>query len=252
MIEIKARTVKIGKNEIIRDSELLAKNGEITVLIGRNGSGKTSLLRRIFSTRGGTSDVSVLFDGTPSTSLTPREISKKASLLPQLLPGVDISVLELASIGREPYSGAFGRLSKSDTEIVKQALCTLGIEHLADRRVRTLSGGERQLAFFASVLAKDTKNIILDEPDSALDPRTARTLFAAIKKKKSEGAAILAVMHDLTRAAAVADKIYILDGGKISPPLTPEQLKASGDAERIFGLRPLSATDGECEYTVFV
>ena len=252
MIELNLKSVKIGRKEIIKDSRLLARDGEITVLIGRNGSGKTSILRRIFSTRGGTSDILVYFDGIPSASLTPREISKKASLLPQLLPDVGISVLELASLGREPYSGAFGRLSKSDTEIVKQALCTLGIEHLADRRVRTLSGGERQLAFFASVLAKDTKNIILDEPDSALDPRTARTLFAAIEKKKSEGAAILAVMHDLTRAAAVADKIYILDGGKISPPLTPEQLKASGDAERIFGLRPLSATDGECEYTVFV
>lgn len=252
MIELNLKSVKIGRKEIIKDSRLLARDGEITVLIGRNGSGKTSLLRRIFSTRGGTSGISVFFDGTPSTSLTPREISKKASLLPQLLPGVDISVLELASIGREPYSGAFGRLSKSDEEIVASALSQLGIEHLKDRSVGTLSGGERQLAFFASALAKDTKSIILDEPDASLDPRTARTLFAAIEKKKSEGAAILAVMHDLTRAAAVADKIYILDGGKISPPLTPEQLKASGDAERIFGLRPLSVADGECEYTVFV
>lgn len=252
MIEIKVSSLKIGRKEIIRNSELLARDGEFTVLLGRNGSGKTSLLRRIFSTRGGTSDISVLFDGTPSTSLTPREISKKAALLPQLLPEVNLSVRELVGLGREPYSGVFGRLSKSDEEIVASALSQLGIEHLKDRSVGTLSGGERQLAFFASALAKDTKSIILDEPDASLDPRTAGMIFDVLMKKRSEGVAILAVMHDITRAAALADKIYILDGGKISPPLTPSQLKASGYAERIFGLRPLSATDGECEYTVFV
>ena len=145
MLEIKNLSVKRARTAVLSDLTLSLPKGSITALIGKNGSGKSTLLSAI----GGTCEASgkMLLDGVSLPSLSPRERARRVSLLPQLLSAPHMTVRELVFLGRHPYRAAFSRPQEEDLRAVEDAIRRAEIEHLADRYLDEISGGERQKAY---------------------------------------------------------------------------------------------------------
>lgn len=232
MIEFKNVSLKKSGKEILKNVSLSAPDASVTVIIGKNGSGKTSLLRSLYSTRAITGEV--LVDGIPSRKMTGRELSRAVSFMPQMLPMPDISVRELIRLGRTSFAGAFGTLSVDDIKAAERVLDITGLSQISDARLPTLSGGERQRAFFAMLLAKDSNTVLLDEPSSSLDAPSRARLAAFVRELKAEGRCVVLVMHELSDAVALADRIYVMEDGKASLPMTPEEFCQSDLPLQIF------------------
>lgn len=237
MISFENLSLSYGKKHILTDADIRAEDGEVTVILGLNGSGKTSLINAVFSTRVGTSSGKVYVNGRDTRELGRRELARLVALMPQSLPSPDVSVRELVSFGRSPYLGAFARLGRAECEKVDSAMELMEISHLAERSASGLSGGEKQAAYFAMILAKDAPCVLLDEPASALDLENKKKLFSFVNALKKQGRCIILVMHDLTDAVSIADRIYVIHDGEASRPMTPSEFATSDFPLRVFGAR---------------
>ncbi len=232
MIEFRSVSLKKSGKEILKNVSLRAPDASVTVIMGKNGSGKTSLFRSLYSPRDVTGDVVV--DGISVKEMSGRELSCAVSLMPQILPMPDIRVRELVRLGRTPFAGAFGTLSASDLQVAERAIELTGLSSLSDARLTTLSGGERQRAFFAMILAKDSNTVLLDEPSSSLDAPSRAMLAAFVRALRADGRCVLLVMHDLSDAVALADTVYVMEDGEASLPMTPEEFCESDMPRRVF------------------
>ncbi|MBQ8400855.1 MAG: ABC transporter ATP-binding protein [Clostridia bacterium] len=201
-------SVSYGKNTVLRDVCFSLHPGRITVLLGKNGIGKSTLLRCLSGLQ--TYTGSILLAGEDLRTLSARERAKRIGILPQLLPQTAFSCRTLVSLGRNPYTNASGRLSAADREQVERAMERAGVSALADRNADTLSGGEKQRVFLAMLLAQDTPVLLLDEPASFLDTDARRRLFSVLRSLADDGRTVLAVLHDLTEAMELADDVVIL------------------------------------------
>src|SRR5699024_1820116 len=168
---ISTENVNIGydKRIIVKDFSVEIPKNRITAIIGANGSGKSTLLKaitRIIPYESGT----ILIDGKQISEENTKDLAKKMAILPQSPESAKgLTVGELVSYGRFPYQNNFGRLSKTDYEMVDWALEMTGIEAFKFQSVDTLSGGQRQRVWIAMALAQDTEIIFLDEPTTYLD-----------------------------------------------------------------------------------
>ena len=167
MLRAQQISLRLGSKTILKQVDFQAEAGQITVLLGRNGSGKTSLLRCLAMTQTRWHG-QVTLDGCSLRSLTPQERSRRIALLPQVLPRPPITVRTLTSYGRQPYLGWGGQLSAADEQKVQRAMEQAEIAAHAEDLVCHCSGGERQLAYFAMLLAQDTPVVLLDEPTASL------------------------------------------------------------------------------------
>ncbi len=251
MIEWKNVSYKIMGKTILNDVSLFARDGEISVIIGKNGSGKTSLIRTAFLTRGKGLSGEILINGKPKRDFSHGEFDRKIALMPQNLPTPDISVEELVRLARSPWSGIFGRLHEKDIEAAERAMDSLDLLHLRKASLLTLSGGERQRAYFAMLIAKDAENIFLDEPSSSLDLPSKAELLSFVKALKADGKCVILVMHDLSDALRIADKIYLMDAGKISPSMSVSEFVSSDIPERIFSSKPYKIVTESGEDIIF-
>ena len=251
MIEFKNTDVKIGKRTLLKDAALTINDGEITVILGKNGSGKTTLLSTVFLTRDRGTAEKISIDGTPLPSLSKREVASLVSLMPQVLPTPKMSVRELVELGISAKKGPFSTLTDEEKRRVESAISALGLSDLSDSLVHDLSGGERRRAFFALILAREGKNVILDEPYDSLDPPSRSDLHRFIRMLKEEGRATAIVMHDLSDAVGIADKIYVLDQKRVSRAMTPDEFCSSDIPERVFSSRPYKLSTENGEITVF-
>ena len=224
------------------ESELLAhinfglRAGEIAVLLGRNGVGKTTLLRTV------TGEVRyegcILAGGTPLKALTARERARRVSLLPQHLPAPALSVREVVAMGFSPIAA---RLSPTQWQAVDETLEQLSLSSLAQRPLCTLSGGERQRAFLATVLLQNAPVLLMDEPTTYMDLSFRSRFFSLLSEQKTCGKTILLVLHDLAEAVAVADRILLLEDGTLSFDGTPSQFIREEVAQKHFSVRHYTA-----------
>jgi iron complex transport system ATP-binding protein len=207
--------VTLGGNRVVDALTAEVAEGEWVALIGPNGAGKTTALRAVAGL--------VAYDGRvrlfthDAATLTRRQRARVLALVPQvpLIPG-DISVREYALLGRTPYVGYFGAEGRADHAAVDAALEQLDLTAFADRRLDTLSGGERQRATLARSLAQDAPILLLDEPTAALDVgRQQQVLELVDALRASRGLTVLSTMHDLTLAGQYADRLLLLDGGRL-------------------------------------
>lgn len=251
MIEAQNVCLNLGQKKILNHVNFRAQTGQITALLGRNGSGKTSLLRCIAGTQERYTG-EITLDGTPIRQMRSSERARKISLLPQVLPRPPVTVAELAAFGRQPYLGPGGRLDDRDRAAVEEAMKRAGIASHRKGLVCHLSGGERQLAYFALMLAQDTPAVLLDEPASSLDAEYQRMVYAILRRMRSEGKTVSVILHDLSDALELADYIYVLDRGENCFSGTPDVFLQSDVPVRIFGLEPRRVMDamGTC-YTIF-
>ena len=242
--------IKNGK-AILKNVDLRAHKGGITVLMGKNGSGKTSLLRCISGAYTGYGG-EIFYGDTRLTGLSAVKRSRIVSVMPQILPQPAVTVAELVAFGRRPYAGYGGRLSAADKEKVVFSMESAGILPHKNDAVCNLSGGERQIAFFAMILAQDTPAVLLDEPTANLDAEYRRRVFGFMKAMRDGGKTVIATLHSPEDAVELADRICVMRDGEIDFSGTAEEFMISGQPERNFGLRPLKAFSPECgELTVF-
>lgn len=193
---------------IAADINAQIKGGELTCLTGRNGTGKSTLMRTLagfLKPLGG----SALLDGRDVSRLSPAERSHLISVV--LTDRVDVDgmrVKDLVSVGRQPYTGFFGKMSSDDEEVVNKAIADVGMTDFAGRQVNSLSDGERQKVMIAKALAQQTPVILLDEPTAFLDYPSKKEMFQMLSQLcHKQGKAVLVSTHDLDIALPIADSV---------------------------------------------
>ena len=252
MIICKDVRLTYRKKNILNGADFEAEAGKITVLLGRNGCGKTSLLRCIAGARHH-SKGEILLNGKDNKKLSPAERGKILSVMVQNLPSPPVSVRELASFGRQPYLAYGGRPGENDRIKIQKAMELTGILSHERDMVNKLSGGERQLAFFTMLLVQDTPIVLLDEPTSNLDAEYRRRVYDTMKKMRDGGKTVVATLHCLEDAVMLADKIYVMDKGKTVFKGSAKEFSESEIPESIFGLKPLKVkSEDNRELTVFL
>ena len=229
-------SLKGGKNNLVNEGlRLMLRPGEVTCLLGLNGAGKSTLLRTLCGFQkplGG----SIHLQGKPLTDYSQRLFSLTVGVvLTEKTNAGGITVYELVSLGRHPYTGFFGQLKKTDHAIIKQSLEAAGIAHKAKNYVSELSDGERQKAMIAKALAQQCPIILLDEPTAFLDVTSRiETMVLLRKLAKEQNKAILLSTHDLELAIQMGDCIWLQAKGQSMICGTPEDLILSGDFSSFF------------------
>ncbi|MFE5603669.1 siderophore ABC transporter ATP-binding protein CdtA [Streptomyces coelicoflavus] len=232
-------TVAYDGVDVVHDAGVRLRPGEVTVLVGPNGSGKSTLLRTVARLQRARTATIAIDGTTDALALTSREFSRHVALLTQGRPTPGgLTVRDVVEFGRYPYRGRWGRPDPDGPAAVDRALALTGVDELADRGADHLSGGQLQRVWLASCLAQETGVLLLDEPTTYLDLRYQVELLDLIRDLADDhGIAVGVVLHDLDQAAAVADRITLLEAGRIvadGPPedvLTPERLTA------VYGIR---------------
>jgi iron complex transport system ATP-binding protein len=222
VIALEAVSVRFGRHEVVRGVTAEVARGEWVALIGPNGAGKTTLLRAIAGLVPASG--SIVVGGTPVIRLGRREIARRIALVPQIpaMPPA-LTVTEYVTLGRTPYISYLATESRRDLEAVEQSLRRLELSELADRLLGSLSGGERQRAVLARALVQDAPVLLLDEPTSALDIGHQQQALELLDSLRADaGLTLVAAMHDLTLAAQYADRVLLMDGGRVVADGDPE------------------------------
>ena len=211
-------------------------NGELTCLLGRNGIGKSTLLRTLSACQPaleGEIVISSTQPPSPITSLTDKQLSRLIGIVLTEKPDVqNMTIEELVGMGRSPYTGFWGTLDDEDKKIVGEAIQLVGIENLQGRMVHTLSDGERQKVMIAKALAQQTPIIYLDEPTAFLDfPSKVETMQLLRRLALEEQKTIFLSTHDVELSLQLADKIWLMEPGHLSVG-TPRQLADEGALSR--------------------
>ena len=235
--------VSFGENEALRGVDLHLAAGEWLGLIGPNGAGKSTLLRAIAGL--------VAHEGTVSLTGGERPGGTDVALVPQIpiLPE-GMSVAEYVMLGRSPHLGWLATESRRDRSIVASVLERLELARFADRPVRQLSGGETQRVVLARALAQQAPVLLLDEPTSALDLGHRDAVLELIDKlRRNDGISVIAAMHDLGTAARFADRLALIDRGRIVADGPPRSVLAAGRLSDVYAT-PLSVHTVEGEIVV--
>lgn len=248
MIEIRQLTAgyEQGKDgSILQDISTVFPDRELTVIIGPNGSGKSTLLRSVMGFLG-IEQGEVLHSGMQLSRMSEREVALRTAFLPQSRPVPQIRVREMVLHGRFPYLSFPRQYSSKDRQIVKQALQDADALDLEYYPMEELSGGQRQKVYIAMALAQDTGNILLDEPTTYLDIRHQYETMQLCKRIAAEGRCVVMVLHELSLAFTYADRILVLEKGKIRMQGTPREICDAGIIEEVFGVElvQLSAPKG--------
>ena len=205
------------------------RSGELTCLLGANGVGKSTLLRTLSAFQPKTAG-EIFIEGCELSTYTDKELSRRIGVVLTEKPDVrNMTVRELVSLGRSPYTGFWGTYSKEDLQIVDEAIALVGIDALSRRMVHTLSDGERQKVMIAKALAQQTPVIYLDEPTAFLDyPSKVEVLQLLRRISRTAGKTIFLSTHDVELALQLADTIWLMTCGEEVAIGSPRQLAREG------------------------
>lgn len=214
MIKLTQLNKKYGNNYVVKDASAMFEKGKVTSIIGPNGAGKSTLLS--MACRLTNSDAGeVLIGDKPLTEWDNQELAKKLAVLRQSNNiNMRFTVRELISFGRFPHSK--GRLTSNDESIIDDSLETLGIKDIEHKYLDQLSGGQRQMAFIAMVVAQDTDYVFLDEPLNNLDIKHSVEIMQVLQRLAKEfNKAVVIVIHDINFACQYSHNIIAMKKGKI-------------------------------------
>jgi iron complex transport system ATP-binding protein len=237
--ELRAENLSLGYAgaDVIRRLDILVPDGRITMIVGANACGKSTLLRglaRLLRPRGG----SVILDGKSMQDLKSIDVAKVLGLLPQAPVAPDgITVGGLVGRGRYPHQGWFRHWSKEDDAAVANALAATGTDDLVERSLAELSGGQRQRVWVAMALAQDTDLLLLDEPTTFLDINHQVELLDLLTDlNRASGKTIVVVLHDLNLACRYADHIIAMKDGTILAEGAPCDVIDAAMVTEVYGV----------------
>ena len=231
-------TLAYDDRVVVDGLSLTVPTGAISVIVGANACGKSTLLRamaRLITPSAG----AVLLDGEAIHRLPTRQVAQRVGLLPQTpIAPEGIAVADLVARGRYPHRGWFGRgASADDDAIVEDALRATGTLEIADRPVDELSGGQRQRVWIALALAQRTDVLLLDEPTTYLDvSHQVEVLDLLTDLNRERGTTIVIVLHDLNLAARYADHLFAVRAGALHASGTPAEVVTAETVRAVFGM----------------
>lgn len=232
-LELKHVSGGYGGKTVLEDISLTVSPGEIVTVLGPNGSGKSTLLRFAGGLRRPT-DGKILVNGNDIRKIPSGKLARMMTLLPQTAEIPEgMTVEEMVSLGRFPYRESYA----ASMEKVRSALTETGSTDLAGRQVGSLSGGERQKARFAMVLAQSAEMLLLDEPTTHLDAKCQFEIMELIRRiNRERNLSVLLVLHDLSLASMYSDRLIFLKDRKIRFSGTPEEMMRPEIIRDIFGI----------------
>ena len=211
-LNAQALGVSVPGRTLVAGLDLTLEPGTLTVVLGKNGTGKTLTLHTLAGLRP-PADGSILLGDTDLAAVPRRALARRLALLPQDAEDVfPTTVFETALMGRHPHVGRFSLESQADRDAAFAALARVGLEALADRELDTLSGGERRRLGIAQTLTQAPEFYLLDEPTNHLDPQHQLETLNLYRELVDQGACVVATMHDVNLAARFADNCLLLYG----------------------------------------
>ncbi len=237
-------TLAYEERTVVENLDLGIPDGRVTVIVGPNACGKSTLLRalgRLLKPRRG----SVLLDGTALGRMPTRTIAQSIGLLPQTPAAPEaITVADLVSRGRQPHQRWWRQWSQEDERAVTDAMERTDVTALAARPVDELSGGQRQRVWIAMALAQETDLLLLDEPTTYLDISHQVELLDLVRQLNRErGRTVVAVLHDLNQAARYADHLVAMKAGRIVAQGSPSDIVTVDLVRDVFGLESVVVAD---------
>ena len=234
MIRFENLTLGYGSRTLIDSLTGEIRRGHLTALVGRNGTGKSTLLRAI-AQLGDIASGEIFIDGKELSRISPSEMASKVALVTtDKVRIANLRCRDVVALGRAPYTNWIGRMQEQDNEIVEQSLAAVGMSDYADKTMDRMSDGECQRIMIARALAQQTPIILLDEPTAFLDMPNRYELCTLLRGlAHRENKSILFSTHELDIALELCDSIAL-----ISPPqmhiLPTEEMIRSGHIERLF------------------
>lgn len=234
-LELTGIVAGYGNHEVLRGVSLGAGTGSVVAVLGPNGVGKTTLINVALGwirPRAGT----VLVEGRPIDELSGGERGRLVSLVPQNdhIP-FEYTILEYVLLGRAPHLGRMETPRARDVDLARDAIETVGLSGTEDHGVLTTSAGERQLVLLARSLAQDPRVLLLDEPSAHLDLANKRRLVTLLRRE-SEHRCVVFSVHEPEFAAAVADTVVLLGGGRVLATGSPREVMTSELLSRTYGI----------------
>ncbi|HDZ55765.1 MAG TPA: heme ABC transporter ATP-binding protein [Pseudomonas xinjiangensis] len=237
MLEAKALACARGGETVLTGVDLTLAAGEMVAILGTNGAGKSTLLATL-SGELPPSAGEVLLAGRPISAWPSQERARRLAVLPQSSSlAFGFSVEEVVAMGRLPHQEGLAR----DRKVIAEALHASDVTHLAKRSYLRLSGGEKQRVHLARVMAQIESGsgrscLLLDEPTASLDLMHQQLILQRACDIAAAGGAVLVVLHDLNLAARYADRIMLLDQGRVSACGSPWQVLEADRIQQVFGV----------------
>jgi iron complex transport system ATP-binding protein len=243
-LQAKNLTLAYDRNPIIQGLNLQIPSGQISVLVGPNGCGKSTILKglaRILKPKHG----SVILDGQAIHSLSTRQLARQMGILPQAPVAPEgLTVKDLVAQGRYPHQSWWQQWSLLDEKMTHQALVITHLLDLADRPLEQLSGGQRQRAWIAMALAQDTPILLLDEPTTFLDlVHQMEVLELLWELNQEQQRTVVMVLHDLNQACRFAHHLVAILEGEVVAQGPPQHVISPEVVKKVFGLKCHIMTD---------
>lgn len=235
MIEIHHLTAGYAAHPVLREVSLILPGGTLLSVIGKNGSGKSTMLKTLVGILAPDSG-KILIDGQPAAALSRQDTAQKISYLAQGKSISEMTVEQLVLHGRFPHLSYPRRYRQEDRQMAQKAMEQMGIAEIRHVSLSALSGGMRQKAYIAMALAQDTDYILLDEPTAYLDIANQVELMKTLRGLADSGKGIVTVMHDLPLAFGFSDQIAVMQEGQIAACDTPRSIAETGIVGDVFGV----------------
>jgi len=237
MTTLAARSLSAGygTRAVLHDVDVMFAPNGLVALVGPNGAGKSTLLRAFAGLIKPTAGAATL-DGIDIATLSRSTLAARIAVVPQSFDTLfPFTVREIVALGRSARLGLFARPTADDMGAVARAIAEQDLDTFVDRRLDALSGGERQRVVLAMALAQEAGVLLLDEPTAHLDPaHQIGTVRRVAELARERGVVALAVLHDLN-LAALADRVVVLDAGRIVADGPPAAALAADVVARVFG-----------------
>lgn len=231
-IEMRGATLQRGDLTVCSDVDAEFRGGEFVAIVGPNGAGKSSMLAMLAGDIAPNSG-SVLLDGAPISDVDSKVLARRRAVMTQSNEVTfPFGVREVVEMGRYPWADTPNQVD--DRVKVQDAMTRVEVDYLQARKITALSGGERARVALARVLAQETEILILDEPTSALDIRHQELVLQLLKERSRNGALVIVVLHDVEAAAAYADRIVLLERGRVRANGGPSSVLSSALLSEVY------------------